>query len=138
MADSTAKQKLTAPVTILGRTMQVKRPTDAQVTLMHRWGLITDQTLRKADGIQDEALATEDPEARQALEEKAEPHFTAGMKSLAEILDTIGYLVVEDEDREFLVDQMKRGNLEVAALLTVFDPFTKKAAVKSGPAKRTR
>lgn len=137
MADSTSKQKLTAPVTILGRTMTVKRPTDAQVTLMHRWGIITDKTLRKADDLQDQALQAPDAETRAALEEQAQAPFAQGMHSLAEILDTIQYMFADEADQEFLVDQMKRGNLTATDLLRVFDPFTKKAK-DAGPAKRIR
>lgn len=138
MTDSAPKQTLTAPVTILGREMTVKRPTDAQVTLMHRHGLITDQTLRKADILQDQAMETEDAAARAALEEQAAPHFDQGLRSLAEILDIIGYLFGED-DQAFLVDQMKRGNLTATDLLAVFEPFGKKKGGKGArPAKRLR
>jgi hypothetical protein len=138
MADSTSKQNLTAPVTILGRTMTVKRPTDAQVALMHRHGLITEQTLRKADALQDRALESEDPDERAALEDKSQEPFSEGMKSLAEILDIIGYLF-DDEGQAFLVDQMKRGNLTATDLLAAFEPFQKKKGGRdAGPAKRVR
>lgn len=139
MADSPGKQNLTAPVTILGRTMTVSRPTDAQVTLMHRWGVITDRTLRKADGLQDQALEAEDDDTRALLEEQAAAPFSQGMASLAEILDTIQYMFADEDDQAFLVDQMKRGNLTATALLAVFDPFTKKRkATGAGPATRIR
>lgn len=139
MADSSSKQTLTAPVTILGRTMIVTRPTDAQVTLMHRWGLITDETLRKADALQDQALETDDAAEKAALEEKASVPFNQGLKSMAEILDTIGYLFADEEDQAFLVDQMKRGKLEITDLLGAFDPFAGKRVKKNaGPAKRLR
>lgn len=138
MADSPVKQNLTAPVTILGRTMTVTRPTDAQVTLMHRWGLITDRTLRQADALQDQALETDDADEQAALEAQAQAPFTEGLKSLAEILDTIGYLFADEDDQAFLVDQMKRGKLTATDLLTVFDPFTKKKATGAGPATRIR
>lgn len=138
MTDSPPKVALTAPVTILGRTMTVKRPTDAQVALMHRHGLITNQTLSKADGLQDAALEATDPAERERLEAQAAKPFSQGLTALAEIMDIIGFLFVEEEDQEFLVDQMKRGNLSATAMLAAFDPFTKKRGGKSGPAQRIR
>ena len=138
MTDSPPKVALTAPVTILDRRMTVKRPTDAQVALMHRHGLITNQTLSKADKLQDEALEATDPEERKRLEEQAAKPFSQGLGALAEIMDIIGFLFVEEEDQEFLVDQMKRGNLSATDLLAAFDPFTKKRGGNSGPAKRIR
>lgn len=135
MADSTSKDL--APVVILGRRMMVKRPTDAQVTLMHRHGLITDRTLRTAAGIQDRAVETEDEAERARLEEEMSPHFTQGLGSMAEILDMIMYLFVEETDQQWLVDQMKRGNLTATDTLAAFDPFQKKAK-SAGPAKKIR
>lgn len=135
MADSTAK--LTAQVTILGRTMTVTRPTDAQVALMHRHGVITDQTLRKGAAIQDQAAEVQDKAERVALEESASPHISQGLASMAEILDMIMYLFRDEGDQQWLVDQMKRGNLTAADTFTAFDPFQKKAP-RSGPASRIK
>jgi hypothetical protein len=135
MADSTPKTF--APVTILGRTMIVKRPTDTQIALMHRHGTITDRTLRKAAGIQDRALEAADEAERARLEEEMEVPFGQGMASLAEILDMIMYLFQDEGDQQWLVEQMKRGNLTAEATLAAFDPFTRKAS-NAGPAKRIR
>jgi hypothetical protein len=136
MADFTPK--LTAPVTILGRTMTVKRPTDAQVALMHRHGVITDRTLRKAATIQDEAFEAPDEAEKARLEEAMSPHFAQGMASMAEILDMIMYLFPDEDDQQWLVDQMKRGNLTAVETFAAFDPFMKKGNKSAGPAKRIR
>lgn len=135
MADSTKKVPLTAPVTILGRTMIVQRPNETQLTLMHRHGMITSKALERAVKMQETAEEIEDEAARTAAEELASPYFAKGLTSAAEILDIIEYLVSED-DREFLEEQMKRGKLGFEELFGFFDAF--KEAKKSAPKKAQR
>lgn len=134
MADSTKNVPLTAETVILGRTMVVKRPNETQLTLMHRHGTITSKALERAVKMQTAAEEIEDEAARTAAEELATPHFAKGMTSAAEILDIIEYLVSED-DREFLEEQMKQGNLGFEQLFGVFDAFRE---AKSAPKKARR
>lgn len=135
MTDSAKNLPATASVEVMGRTMVVKRPNDAQITLMHRHGLITQQALGRAVALQDKAVATQDEAERAAVEEEATPHFSRGMTSAAEILDIIEYLVCE-EDREFLELKMKRGEMELSDLFGLFDAFNTKRG--TGAAKKAQ
>src|SRR5687767_11929959 len=135
MADSTKNVPLEAPVTILGRTMIVKRPNETQLTLMHRHGTVTSKSLERAVKMQEAAEEIEDETARNAAEELASPHFAKGLNSAAEILDIIEFLVGED-DREFLEEQMKRGNLRFEEMFGFFDAF--RQVKKGAPQKAQR
>ena len=135
MADSTKNVPLTAPVTILGRTMIVTRPNETQLTLMHRHGTVTSKSLERAVKMQEAAEEIEDEAEKAAAEELASPHFAKGMHSAAEILDIIEFLVDED-DRDFLEDKMKRGQLKIADLFGIFDAF--KGGKKNAPKKAQR
>ena len=122
MADSTKNVPLTAPVTILGRTMIVTRPNETQLTLMHRHGTVTSKSLERAVKMQEAAEEIEDEAERAAAEELASP-------------DIIEFLVDED-DRDFLEDKMKRGQLKIADLFGIFDAF--KGGKKNAPKKAQR
>lgn len=121
MTDSSA----TAPVVIAGRTITVTRPNETQLTLMHRYGMITSRSLAKAIQAQDAADALEDPAARAAAEEAASPDFHTGMNSMSEMLEVLEFLVGED-DRAFLIREMKAGNVGIEDLFAFFEVFKKK------------
>lgn len=124
MTDSAPK---TAPVVILGRTITVTRPNETQLTLMHRFGTITSQSLAKALRTQDEAEQLTDEAAREAALEKADPDFDTGMRSMSEMLEILEFLVSE-EDRLFLIRSMKAGMVEIKDLFAFVDAFRKKGA----------
>jgi hypothetical protein len=136
MTDSAPKAgPKTAPVTIQGRTISVTPPTETQLTLMHRYGTISTKSLAKAIQAQEAAEALADPAERAAAEEAATPDFTTGLGSISEMLEILEFLVGED-DRAFLIQEMKTGRVGIEDLFAFFDVFKKKGTTGAKKAVR--
>ena len=106
-----------ATVTIKGRPITVKRPTDAQAVIMHRYGKVGQAALTRLE------LAEATPDIDDAV---MDPLRLQGMDSVSEMLDMIERLVTDLDDRAFLVEQMKDGNLELADLAPITEAFMEK------------
>ena len=121
MAD---KQPDTADVVIAGRTIKVRRPTGAQSTLAHRQGRIAQAALTQ--------LETVDPESEDAGELSAR-----GFDGVSGVLDVMERLVVEKTDREWLVESMLEGVVDIPDLEPILGAFMKDGK-RAAKAKRVR
>lgn len=111
MTDSKVPEKLLIPVG--GRSMWVKRPTGAQATLIHRHGVISSTAAGRYEALED----TPDNEDRRGeLGGKA-------IGGIAEILDILERLIMDPEDREFLQERMKNGDLDLVDMYAIPDAF---------------
>lgn len=138
MTDSVPKLPETARITIAGREVTVKRPNETQITIMHRGGTITSQALARAIEIAEKAEEIDDPKEREAAEAAASPHFATGLTATAEILDVVEYLLAEEEDRVWVHDQMKRGNVQITDLFDAFEQFKPKRKKAAGAPKAAK
>lgn len=123
----TDKQPDTADVVIAGRTIKVRRPTGAQATLAHREGRIAQAALVQLESLEEEA---EESEEAQELSARAYDG-TAG------VLDIMGRLVVNRADREWLIEGMKDGVIDVPDLEPILGAFVKDGK-RAAKAKRVR
>jgi hypothetical protein len=138
MTDSAPKLPETARTQIADRWVTVKRPNETQITIMHRGGTITSQALAKAIDLAEKAEEIQDPKEREAAEEAASPHFAAGLTATAEILDVMEYLLVDEADRVWVHDQMKRGNVQLTDLFDAFEQFKPKRKKATGAPKAAK
>lgn len=96
-------------VVIADRPVRVKQPTETQLILIGRHS-------KKAEKAG-----------------KAEEYKDA-VYHMADALDIIDSLIVEDEDREYIIDLMSSGKLEIDALLTFIS--ADRGATKTAPKPR--
>ena len=114
----------TRSVTIKGREIDVVAPTDVQFMLMGREAQRVQRAL-KNDTISKEQI----------------PNM---LNSMATVLDILETRVVSEEDREYLIDLMKAGDLEIHDLSPIISAFAseeeapKKTVVRRGRTNRTR
>ena len=101
-----------------GRPVPIRRPNETQLALMHHQGQLTDRSLQLAGKF---VAAWEGGDA--GAQERAVEFFRKSLGGIAEILDIIGYLVVEPEDVDWIGVQLKAGAVEVTDLLEMFDAF---------------
>lgn len=92
--------------TILGREVAFKEFNDTQLVLIHRMRQMLAGTISQLPG-EDEDIELTDVQ-RRAL--------SGGLDVAARFLDMLGYMVVEDEDRDWLTQQMLAGNLDLAQI----------------------
>lgn len=122
-------EKVTLPeVTILGRTVQFKQFNDTQLVLIHRMRQMINGAMGQLpDDPDPEAEVT--PQQRRALE--------SGLDVTARFLDMIGYMVVADDDRDWLTNQMLAGNVSLDEIAKwVPDLVGPDAAEARKPAKK--
>lgn len=107
-----------------GREIKFRRPNDTQMLLVGR-------LLRRAESVRSKAEGGEADEAQ----------VTGTVHELSKILDIIDSMVVDEEDRSWLEDQMVLGAVDMSALTSTLgsgeDEEPKKPAKKSARA-RTR
>ncbi len=122
-------EKVTLPeVTILGRTVQFRQFNDTQLVLIHRMR----QMLSGALG-----ALPDNPTADAEVSDVHRRAMESGLDVMAKFLDMIGFMVVSDEDREWLTMQMLAGNLDLDEIsrfvpdLVGKDETPKKAAKKA-------
>lgn len=123
----TDKQPDTADVVIAGRTIKVRRPTGAQATLAHREGRIAQAALTQLQSLGEEA-----GESEEAQELSARAYDGA-----AGILDIMGRLVVARVDRDWLIEAMKDGVIDIPDLEPILAAFMKDGK-RAAKAKRVR
>lgn len=99
------------PAEIAGRTIMVKPPTDTQFILMGR-------------ASQKAGVAVK------------EDRYEDAIYLMAEALDIIDTLIVEDDDRAYLTKLMAKGELEIQDLLEAIGTSAPKQAPTNGPATR--
>jgi hypothetical protein len=122
-------EKVTLPeVTILGRTVQFRQFNDTQLVLIHRMR----QMLSGAMG-----ALPDNPTPDMEVSDVHRRAMESGLDVVAKFLDMIGFMVVSDEDREWLTMQMLAGNLDLEEIgrfvpdLVGKDETPKKAAKKA-------
>jgi len=122
-------EKVTLPeVTILGRTVQFRQFNDTQLVLIHRMR----QMLSGAMG-----ALSDNPTPDMEVSDVHRRAMESGLDVVAKFLDMIGFMVVSDEDREWLTMQMLAGNLDLEEIgrfvpdLVGKDETPKKAAKKA-------
>ena len=96
---------------IRGRIVKIKEPTETQAILFGRASKRA-QIAAKQEKL-DEALL-----------------------SMVEALDIIDYMIVEDDDRDYITELMKQGKIEAHELLDAIGDSIPKSAPKTGPAPR--
>jgi hypothetical protein len=122
-------------VTILGREIVFKQFNDTQLVLIHRMRQMLSGAMAQMP----------DPDAEQDENRELTPQeqraMTSGMDVMAKFLDMLGFMVVEDDDREYLMMQMLAGNLglgEIANFVKDLVPEKKKAPEVKKKAVRAR
>jgi len=114
----------TRSVNIRGRDITVSATTDVQFMLMGREAQKVQRALKNS-----------------TVGKEQVPSLLASMATVLDILET---RVVDEEDREYLIDLMKTGDLELHDLTPIISVFIedeeapKKAAVRRGRTSRTR
>lgn len=116
---------------LAGRTLNLRRPTSAQLILLHR-------ATRATRTVYDAMQGSKDDEARTELASK-------GLMSAGGILDVIERLVIAGDDRDWLTEQILEGTLDLNDLLVIIRAVSaddeedetpapvKKAAKKAAP-----
>lgn len=128
-----AEKAKVLPVTILGREIVFKQFNDTQMVLIHRMR----QMLSGALAVMPD---TEEDEERELTAEESRA-MASGLDVMAKFLDMLGFMVVSEEDREFLLMQMLAGNLdltEISSFVKDLVPEDKKAAAPKKKAVRAR
>jgi hypothetical protein len=120
MTDSTAKAQL-AQVTIAGREITVRRPTDIQFIMIRRAMKVAEATVAQLASLQDEKDADGDRMAELNMK---------GLDATSDMLDMIERLVVGPDDRAFLVEQMKDGAIDLPDFEMITEAFAEKGPVK--------
>lgn len=120
----TDKQPDTADVVIAGRTIKVRRPTGAQATLAHRQGRIAQAALAQLESFEEESEEAQELSAR-------------AYDGTAGVLDIMERLVVARSDREWLIEGMKDGAIDVPDLEPILAAFVKDGK-RAAKAKRVR
>lgn len=119
------KQAEFADVVIAGRNITVKRPNEVQATMIHRSGRIGQAAADKLERLEaDKAANQADLDAARG----------AGMDAISEMLDMIERLVASAQDRAWLVEAMKNGDIELgdlSVITTAFVPEGKRATKAS-------
>lgn len=123
-------EKVTLPeVTILGRTVQFRQFNDTQLVLIHRMRQMLSGAMGQLPSDPDQQVSQLSDVQQRALE--------SGMDVMAKFLDMLGFMVVSDEDREWLTTQMLAGNLDLDEISKfVPDLVGEDGAPKKGPAKK--
>lgn len=116
-------------VTILGRVIVFKRFNDTQLVLIHRMRQMLSGAMAQLPDPDTEPDAEREmtPQERRALD--------SGMDTTARFLDMLGFMVVSDDDREWLTMQMLAGNLELDEIAR-FVPELVGPDEKKKPAKK--
>lgn len=122
---------------VQGRPIKFRRPNETQLALMNQHAQIADRSL-----VLVEKLVKAAEEGDEGAKERAGSYFLKSLGGIGEILDIIGFLVVEPEDVDWLVLGMKSGVVGVVDLMEMMqkgngsDRRPAKKAV-GGKARRT-
>lgn len=122
-------------VTILGREVVFKQFNDTQLVLIHRMRQMLSGALAQMPESGDD-----DDEDREFTDTERQA-LNSGMDVMAKFLDMLGFMVVSDDDREWLTMQMLAGNLsldEVRKFVLELVPVDKKKKVPEKKAVRAR
>lgn len=97
-------------VTILGRDITFKQFNDTQLVLIHRMRQMLSGAMAQLPEVQpgEEDNREMTPQERRAFE--------SSLDTTARFLDMLGFMVVSDDDREWLTMQMLAGNLDMDAI----------------------
>lgn len=98
---------------IASRDIQVKLPTETQLILMGRAAKHGQRAFLKQEIVE-------------------------GIYNLVDALDIVDSLIVEQDDREFLIGLMSRGELEIDELLNAIKESTPEEEAEAKPIKATR
>lgn len=110
-------------VTILDRELTFQAPNEVQAAMLHRTGKIA-----ASAGERLEEMAEDHPDRR--------PVFTQALDAIAKSLDVIEAMVVYDADRDWLVQQMMSGNVDMTTLAEALTEGMK--AREAAPVKKAR
>jgi hypothetical protein len=122
-------------VTILGREVTFKQFNDTQLVLIHRMRQMLSGAMAKMPD-----LDAEDDDNRELTPQESQA-LASGMDVMAKFLDMLGFMVVGDDDREFLLMQMLAGNLglsEIADFVQDLVPHERRAVEPKKRAARAR
>lgn len=120
-------------VTILGRIVQFKQFNDTQIVLIHRMRQMLNGALA--------AMPALDTDEDVELTETEQRALYSGMDVMARFLDMLGYMVVDDDSREWLAQQMLAGNIgldEIAKFVPQLVSDDKKDKTPAKKAVRAR
>jgi hypothetical protein len=115
----------TAEATIGGRQVVVRKPTQSQFAIIDRLERIADRAERKG-----QALSEDDEDGKFAL-------FREALSMQGKALDILISLAVDDDDREWLEDQVLTGKLDLPDFTVLIQAFIPADAErKPKPAKK--
>lgn len=120
-------------VTILGRDVVFRPFNDTQIVLIHRMRQMLHGAMAQLPSEDADDTREMNPQETRALE--------SGMDTTARFLDMLGFMVVSDEDREWLTMQMLAGNLgldEIASFVPALVTPDKVAPKSTKKAVRAR
>lgn len=115
-------------VTILGRDVTFRAFNDTQRVLIHRMRQMLKGALAQ--------LPDRDIEAEEELNPQETVALDSLMETTAKFLDMLGYMVVSDEDRDWLMTQMLAGNLDLDTISAFVPHLTGPDDAAKKPAKK--
>lgn len=121
MTDSPPKAEF-AQVTIAGRDITVRKPTDGQFVMIRRAMKVGEAMVSQVTAMQ---------EAQETDEDKIAPLYGKGLDAVSDMLDMIERLVVSLDDRAFLTEQLKEGVIDLPDFLVITAAFEKKEPKKN-------
>lgn len=121
------KAKL-AKVLILGREVAFRPFNDTQLVLIHRMRQMLSGVLAQLPG------DAGDTDREMTSEESAA--VTAGLDVMVKFLDMLGYMVVEDRDRDWLTQQMLAGSLDLKEISGFVEHLVPDERKEKAPAKK--
>lgn len=111
------------PITLLGRQIVFNTPNTAQLAILRRVGIIAG-----AAGTQLDTMGEDDPGRGAVLER--------GLDAAGRGLDLIEGMVADDEDRQWLMDQMVAGRLDIDDVFDAMRQLDPDTPEKKAPAKK--
>jgi hypothetical protein len=126
MTDSKPQAEF-AQLEIAGRPITVRRPTEGQTIMIRRAMRIGEAQVAVLEKLEDAKDADEDVLADARMK---------GLDAVSDMLDMIERLVVDRGDREFLLEQLKEGTIDVPDFFPITTAFAKpEKATKGAKAK---
>lgn len=129
-ANAPDDQPATKTVVIGGRSIVVKRPNTAQVTMMHRSGKVGQLALGRL-----EQLEKMQGEADEKFETELR---TQGFDAISDMLDMLERLVTDPADRAWLVEAMKNGDIDLPDMQVIPEAFQEGKKKNASKAARVR
>lgn len=119
----------TQTVEIAGRKIEVRNPTDAQLTLMHRSHRLGSAALSRLEEL---TRVDEDKQDKDSIAKAAD----SSLDSTARLLDVIEGLIIDPVDRNWLVSQMSLGVVELNDVIPVLQALTTDDKEPKKPVKK--